>query len=193
MCGRTRSACSRPSPRPTDFDARRSARGRVYRLSHPQPPRAAGARARPGLACRAAARCRGDARRRAASASASTISRPSATRCARRNRRSRRSTRSMSSRVGDEIRIEARARSFLHHQVRNMAGTLKLVGLGRWRPADVGDGARRARPPRRRPDRAGRGPLSGRGQISGPLSGLVNDISLPHPAIRSGLQIRIHV
>ena len=40
-------------------------------------------------------------------------------------------------RVGEEIHIGARARSFLHHQVRNMAGTLKLVGLGRWRPADV--------------------------------------------------------
>jgi tRNA pseudouridine38-40 synthase len=40
-------------------------------------------------------------------------------------------------RVGDEIQIEAQARSFLHHQVRNIAGTLKLVGLGRWRPDDV--------------------------------------------------------
>jgi tRNA pseudouridine38-40 synthase len=40
-------------------------------------------------------------------------------------------------RAGEEIHIEARARSFLHHQVRNMAGTLKLVGLGQWRPADV--------------------------------------------------------
>lgn len=40
-------------------------------------------------------------------------------------------------RVGEEIHIEARARSFLHHQVRNMAGTLKLVGLGRWSPGDV--------------------------------------------------------
>jgi tRNA pseudouridine38-40 synthase len=40
-------------------------------------------------------------------------------------------------RAGDEIHIEARARSFLHHQVRNMAGTLKLVGLGQWRPEDV--------------------------------------------------------
>jgi tRNA pseudouridine38-40 synthase len=38
---------------------------------------------------------------------------------------------------GEEIRIAARARSFLHHQVRNMAGTLKLVGLGQWRPEDV--------------------------------------------------------
>ncbi len=41
------------------------------------------------------------------------------------------------SRVGEEIHIEARARSFLHHQVRNMAGTLKLVGLGQWSPDDV--------------------------------------------------------
>jgi tRNA pseudouridine38-40 synthase len=40
-------------------------------------------------------------------------------------------------RAGEEIRIAARARSFLHHQVRNMAGTLKLVGLGRWQPDDV--------------------------------------------------------
>jgi len=40
-------------------------------------------------------------------------------------------------RAGEEIHIEARARSFLHHQVRNIAGTLKLVGLGRWRPDDV--------------------------------------------------------
>jgi tRNA pseudouridine38-40 synthase len=38
---------------------------------------------------------------------------------------------------GDEIHIAARARSFLHHQVRNMVGTLKLVGLGRWQPEDV--------------------------------------------------------
>jgi tRNA pseudouridine38-40 synthase len=41
------------------------------------------------------------------------------------------------SRIGDEIRIEARARSFLHRQVRNMAGTLELVGLGRWPPDQV--------------------------------------------------------
>jgi len=38
---------------------------------------------------------------------------------------------------GEEIHITARARSFLHHQVRNMAGTLKLVGLGQWCPEDV--------------------------------------------------------
>ena len=40
-------------------------------------------------------------------------------------------------RAGEEIHIEARALSFLHHQVRNMVGTLKLVGEGKWRVADV--------------------------------------------------------
>ena len=40
-------------------------------------------------------------------------------------------------RHGDEILIAAEARSFLHHQVRNMVGTLKLVGEGKWPPARV--------------------------------------------------------
>jgi tRNA pseudouridine38-40 synthase len=35
-------------------------------------------------------------------------------------------------RAGDEVLIEAEARSFLHHQVRSMVGCLALVGLGRW-------------------------------------------------------------
>jgi tRNA pseudouridine38-40 synthase len=35
-------------------------------------------------------------------------------------------------RLGDMGEIVAAARSFLHHQVRNMVGTLKLVGEGRW-------------------------------------------------------------
>jgi len=40
-------------------------------------------------------------------------------------------------RDGDEIRVTALARSFLHHQVRNMVGTLKLVGDGKWSADDV--------------------------------------------------------
>ena len=40
-------------------------------------------------------------------------------------------------RAGDEIHIQVRARSFLHHQVRNFAGTLKLVGEGKWSAADI--------------------------------------------------------
>lgn len=40
-------------------------------------------------------------------------------------------------RAGDEIHLQVRARSFLHHQVRNFAGTLKLVGEGKWSAGDV--------------------------------------------------------
>lgn len=40
-------------------------------------------------------------------------------------------------RVGDEVRVHAQARSFLHHQVRNMVGTLELVGRGKWSGEDV--------------------------------------------------------
>jgi tRNA pseudouridine38-40 synthase len=40
-------------------------------------------------------------------------------------------------RTGDEIVVEAVARSFLHHQVRNMVGTLKLTGEGKWARADI--------------------------------------------------------
>jgi tRNA pseudouridine38-40 synthase len=40
-------------------------------------------------------------------------------------------------RDGDEIRIRASARSFLHHQVRSMVGTLSLAGSGRWSAGDV--------------------------------------------------------
>ncbi len=35
-------------------------------------------------------------------------------------------------RVGQEIHVIAEARSFLHHQVRNMVGSLRLVGRGKW-------------------------------------------------------------
>nr|WP_277622629.1 tRNA pseudouridine(38-40) synthase TruA [Sphingomonas telluris] len=40
-------------------------------------------------------------------------------------------------RVGEEIHIEAAARSFLHHQVRSMVGCLALVGRGQWQPDDI--------------------------------------------------------
>ncbi|MCE2510603.1 MAG: tRNA pseudouridine(38-40) synthase TruA [Alphaproteobacteria bacterium] len=40
-------------------------------------------------------------------------------------------------RKGDEIHVEASARSFLHNQVRIFVGTLKLVGDGKWTKADV--------------------------------------------------------
>lgn len=38
---------------------------------------------------------------------------------------------------GTEIRFHVEGRSFLHHQVRNMVGTLALVGEGKWQPDDI--------------------------------------------------------
>ncbi len=40
-------------------------------------------------------------------------------------------------RDGELVHIIAEARSFLHHQVRNMVGSLRLVGEGRWQPDDM--------------------------------------------------------
>ncbi len=42
-------------------------------------------------------------------------------------------------REGERILVHAKARSFLHHQVRNMVGSLKLVGEGVWPEARVAD------------------------------------------------------
>ena len=52
------------------------------------------------------------------------------------------------SRVGDLIAIRASARSFLHHQVRSMVGSLEHVGSGRW-SADALEDALHARDRRR--------------------------------------------
>ncbi|UWQ19475.1 tRNA pseudouridine(38-40) synthase TruA [Jannaschia sp. M317] len=54
---------------------------------------------------------------------------------------------------GQDIRLHLRARSFLHNQVRSIAGTLERVGTGSWPPARVGQ-ALAAR------DRAACGPVS---------------------------------
>ena len=40
-------------------------------------------------------------------------------------------------RQGEEVHLVFEARSFLHRQVRSMAGTLVEVGLGRWTAEDV--------------------------------------------------------
>lgn len=40
-------------------------------------------------------------------------------------------------RFGDEVQVTASARSFLHHQVRSMVGSLARVGEGRWRADDL--------------------------------------------------------
>ncbi len=38
---------------------------------------------------------------------------------------------------GEVFTFDIEAPSFLHHQVRNFVGTLKLVGEGKWQPLDV--------------------------------------------------------
>ncbi len=40
-------------------------------------------------------------------------------------------------RHGDELRVHAAARSFLHHQVRSMVGSLAMVGDRRWSAGDL--------------------------------------------------------
>ena len=42
-------------------------------------------------------------------------------------------------REGNMVLVEAAARSFLHHQVRSMVGCLALVGMGRWREAQMAE------------------------------------------------------
>ncbi len=61
-------------------------------------------------------------------------------------------------RAGDEIRIRVAAPSFLHHQVRSIAGSLVEVGAGKWAPGDIDRILKRA-------DRAACGPVA-------PASGL---------------------
>ena len=41
------------------------------------------------------------------------------------------------SRAGEAVVIRASARSFLHHQVRSITGSLKLVGEGKWSRCDL--------------------------------------------------------
>ncbi len=43
------------------------------------------------------------------------------------------------SRESDAVIVRAAARSFLHHQVRSMVGTLALVGQGQWRVGQVAE------------------------------------------------------
>lgn len=74
-------------------------------------------------------------------------------------------------RSGEEIHIHARARSFLHHQIRNFAGTLELVGSGKWTAHDVA-AALAAR------DRAAAGPTA-------PPDGLYL-VSVKYPDISAG-------
>ncbi len=56
-------------------------------------------------------------------------------------------------RAGGEVTVTASARSFLHHQVRSMVGSLVMVGEGKWSAKDL-ESALKAR------DRAACGPVA---------------------------------
>ena len=149
-------------PAPDNFDARRSARGRVYRyriLNRRPPPALERGRVwhvGPPLdaeAMQAAAQLL--IGRHDFSTFRDSLCQAQSpvqdARCARGDARWARRSRSR----------RARARSCIT-RCATWSGTLKLVGAGKWRVERCRRRARGARPPRRRPDRAGRGALSRR-------------------------------
>ncbi|WP_298216360.1 tRNA pseudouridine(38-40) synthase TruA [Acidocella sp.] len=124
-------AVLRCGPAPPGWNARFSAVSRAYRyviLNRPQPPTLEAGRVwhvRPGLDEQAMHRAaqfllghHDFSSFRAAACQAKTPMRTLDALAVRRE--------------GAHVIIETRARSFLHHQVRNMAGSLKMVGEGRW-------------------------------------------------------------
>ena len=145
----------RAAPAPEGWSARFSAIGRAYRY------RILNRRARPALLAGRVWHVPSplDAAAMHAAAqpcSAGTISPRFAPPPARRRAPMRTLDRLDVTRDGDMIEIIAEARSFLHHQVRNMVGTLKLVGDGQlagraasprpWRRAIEARRVRRRRP-----------------------------------------------
>ena len=119
-----------------DFDARVSATARVYRyciLNRVAPPTIGRDRA-----WHVAARLNAAAMRRAAQ---SLIGHHDFTTFRSSACQARSPLKTLDSiavaRHGDTIRIEVRARSFLHHQVRSMVGSLERVGAGKWSEAEI--------------------------------------------------------
>jgi tRNA pseudouridine38-40 synthase len=123
---------------PGDFDARRSARRRHYRyLIHNHPARSALLRSRACWECRPL-----DAERMQAGADLLLGERDfSAFRAAACQARTphRRVDRIQVSRRGALIAIDVVANAFLHHMVRNIAGVLMAIGLGRQEPRWAGE------------------------------------------------------
>ena len=134
-------------------------------LSHRQPPARSRARARPRLAGAAPARCRGDARRRAAAHRQARLHDVPLDRMpgqvAGEDTRPARRARAAATRCTSP----PSARSFLHNQVRSMVGSLVMVGDGKWSADDLAARARSARPRRLRPGRAAGRALFGQGGL----------------------------
>ena len=126
-------------------------------LSHSQSPRPSRPAKWPRLARASAARSGAYAGGGRDAASDGTTSPLSVPRPVRRAALCARWTGSTSHGTASMIEILAEARSFLHHQVRNMVGTLKLVGERRWRPDRVATALQRR-------DRSAAGPTAPRGR-----------------------------
>ena len=131
-----RGGAARGARSPPGWNARFSAIRRAYRYVHPQPPRPPGA-AR-GRVWHVPAPLDAAAM---ADAAALLLGRHDFTSLPRRRLPGQQPAAHAGpagrARDGDLISIEAEARSFLHHQVRNIVGTLKLVGDGTWPPSRV--------------------------------------------------------
>ena len=112
-------------------------------LSHRQPPRRSDARRRPRLARAAPARCRGDARGRAAPRRQARLHHLPLHRMP--GQVAGEDARPLDvERDGDEVNVSASARSFLHNQVRSMVGSLVAGRRGQMERRR----SRRARSPR---------------------------------------------
>ena len=142
-----------------DWHARFSCIGRQYRVSDPQPPRPAGHSTR---AVSGTSPAPLDVEAMAAGA-AMLVGRHDFTTFRSVQCQSDSPVKTLDRldvvRDGDEVRIEAAARSFLHHQVRSMVGCLAMVGRGQWAPDDIRKRARSPRPRGPRPQRPARRPL----------------------------------
>lgn len=123
---------------PDDFDARFSAvkRHYIYRISNRRAPPALDA----GLVWHVARRLDADAMHEAAQLllGKHDFSTFRAAEC-QANSPVRTMERLDVMRFGDEIEVHASARSFLHHQVRSMVGSLEHVGSGKWSRFELAD------------------------------------------------------
>ena len=129
-------------------------------LSHSQSPQPARTRGRPGLACQYQAGRRSDANAAQALVGQHDFTTFRAAECQAASP-VKTLDKLQVSRRGEEIHIEASARSFLHHQIRSFAGSLKLVGEGKWRRRDLAKALAAQGPRRLRPGSAAGRALSG--------------------------------
>jgi tRNA pseudouridine38-40 synthase len=123
---------------PEDFDARRSAKARIYRyrIVNRRPPLALDARRAWQISRQLDADAMAGAAKRLlgrhdfSSFRASACQAPSPIKTL---------DRLDVTRQGEEIHLTARSQSFLHHQMRAMVGSLVWVGEGRWVQAHIDD------------------------------------------------------